>query len=280
MSGTITFLVDNRAEESFMTENGFSILIENEGKRILFDTGQKGETLFHNAERLGVSLCGLDAVVLSHGHFDHSGNLAEIFRLNPSISFFSNSGCRITRWSLHPGKIPHSVGISQENNTAIMNLPPRQVHWCDTPTQILPDVWVTGSIPRKSSFEDPGGPFYQDEMGHTPDLILDDMALWIVGEKGLTLVCGCCHSGIKNTIDYIDPLAGGGGIHSLIGGFHLLKATPERLTKTISFLNETEIKRVFPAHCTGESAMRALQEQLKAQVQLGIVGTASRIQVT
>ena len=279
MSGTITFLVDNRAEESFMAENGFSILIENQGKRILFDTGQKGETLFHNAEKLGVSLSGLDAIVLSHGHFDHSGNLAKIFQMNPSISFFAHPGCRITRWSRHPGKTPHSVGLSQENNAAITALPPGQIHWCKTPTQIMPEIWVTGSIPRKNSFEDPGGPFYEDEMGHTPDLILDDMALWMVGEKGLTIICGCCHSGIKNTIDHINSFCDGIGIHTLIGGFHLLKATTERLAKTISFINETGVKRVFPAHCTGETAMTVLQEQLKAQVELGIVGTRSKIQV-
>jgi len=276
MSGTITFLVDNRAEEPFIAEHGFSILLEIRGRRLLFDTGQ-GKALFHNAKKLEISLSGLDALVLSHGHYDHGGNLVKILSLNPSIQFFAHPDCLIPRWSLYPGKTPKSVALSQEDKAAIMNLSPNQLQWCDKPTEIMPEVWVTGAIPRKNSFEDVGGPFYQDEMGNTPDLIYDDMALWIGGESGFTVICGCCHSGVKNTIDHIISLSEDVQINTLIGGFHLEDAKNERLTKTVSFINETGIKRVVPAHCTGETAMTILQEQPNAKVQLGIVGLQIKI---
>ncbi len=276
MSGVITFLVDNRAEKPFIAEHGFSILLEIGGKRLLFDTGQ-GNALFHNAIKLGISLEGLDILVLSHGHYDHSGNLAKIISLNPSIQFFAHPDCLIPRWSLRLGKTPKSVALSQEDKTAIMNLSPSQRHWCDKPTEIMPEVWVTGTIPRTNNFEDVGGLFFRDEMAKTPDLIRDDMALWISDRSEFTVICGCCHSGVKNTIDHIVSLSEDARINTLLGGFHLVYAKNERLTKTVSFINETGIDRVIPAHCTGKSAMTILQKQLDTEVQLGGVGLQLKI---
>ena len=271
MSETITFLVDNKAEEPFVAEHGFSIMLEIKGKRLLFDTGQ-GKALFQNAKELGISLSGLDALVLSHGHYDHGGNLAKILSLNPSIHFFAHPDCLIPRWSLHPGKESKSVALSQKDKAAIMNLSHTRLHWCHNPTEIMTEVWITGAIARKNSFEDVGGPFYQDKIGNEPDLIPDDISLWIEGESGLTVICGCCHSGVKNTIEQIVSHYDAAQINTLIGGFHLVHAKNKRLTKTVSFINETGVKRVIPAHCTGETAMTILQEQLNAEVQIGTVG--------
>jgi 7,8-dihydropterin-6-yl-methyl-4-(beta-D-ribofuranosyl)aminobenzene 5'-phosphate synthase len=276
MSGTVTILVDNRAEEPFISEHGFSVLLEIRGRKILFDTGQGG-ALFHNALQAEVSLSGLDALVLSHGHYDHGGNLGRIMALNPSIRFFAHPECLIPRWALQPGKPPRSIALSPEESSSIKDLPSTQLHWCTEPAEIMPDVWLTGSIPRRSSFEDVGGPFYQDEAGDTPDLIHDDMALWIAGESGLTVICGCCHSGVKNTIEYIASLSEDTPVKTLIGGLHLVNANNERLMSTVSFINETGIERVYPAHCTGETAMALLQEQLDAEVRTGTVGLQIKI---
>lgn len=271
MSRKITFLVDNRAEKPFFSEHGLSMLLEIGGKRLLFDTGQ-GKTLFHNAEKLGVSLSGLDALVLSHGHYDHGGNLDKILALNPSTHFFAHPDCLLPRWSLQPGKSPKQIGLSQENKKAVMSLSPAQLHWCEKPAEIIPGVWITGTVPRKSRFEDVGGSFYQDETGNTPDLLFDDISLWVEGESGCTVVCGCCHSGVKNTLDHIVSQLNGMQINSLVGGFHLLHAKRERITKTISCINETGIKKVVPAHCTGDAAMVRLEKNLDAEVQPGMVG--------
>ncbi|MFC1744334.1 MBL fold metallo-hydrolase [Candidatus Riflebacteria bacterium] len=276
MNGTITFLVDNKAKEPYIAEHGLSILLEIKGKRLLFDTGQ-GKALFHNAKKLGISLSGLNALILSHGHYDHGGNLAKIFSLNPSLPFFAHPNCLRPRWSLHPGKESKSVALSKKDRAAIMNLSPTQLHWCHNPIEIMTEVWISGAIPRKNSFEDVGGPFYQDKMGNKPDLLPDDIALWIGGESGLTVIFGCGHSGVKNTIEHIVSLYDVIQINTLIGGFHLVHAKNKRLTKTVSFINETGVKRVFPAHCTGETAVTILHEQLNAEVQPGKVGLQIRI---
>jgi 7,8-dihydropterin-6-yl-methyl-4-(beta-D-ribofuranosyl)aminobenzene 5'-phosphate synthase len=122
MNGQITILVDNRAEQPFVSEHGLSILLEIEQpgikkKRVLFDTGQ-GDALFQNAKTMGISLKELDALVLSHGHYDHGGNIAQILSMNPSISFFAHPDCLISRFSMHPGKAAKSVALSKDDKTA------------------------------------------------------------------------------------------------------------------------------------------------------------------
>ena len=276
MFGTITFLVDNVAEEPFIAEHGFSLLLETGGKRILFDTGQ-ADALFYNAKELNVPLTDLDMLILSHGHYDHGGNVAKIIELNPLIQFFAHPDCLISRWSI-PVKAnpPNPIGLDQQDKEAIRNLPEDHCHWCEQPVEIMADVWITGAIPRLNPFEDVGGSFYTDEQGRTPDLIRDDMALWLGGES-TTVICGCCHSGIKNTLDHIISFTGVPQIKTLIGGFHLFMADEERLLQTVSTINDTTVQDVYPAHCTGEPAIVVLQEQLQARMQRGKVGLKIRM---
>ncbi len=270
MDGTITILVDNRAEEPFMDEHGFALLLETQGKKILFDTGQ-GEALFCNAEKMGLSLVDLDILILSHGHYDHGGNVAKILNLNPSIQFYGHPNCLSSRWSIPSGKVAKAIDLSKEDKNAISTLSPDRLHWCTGPTEIIPDIWLTGPIPRKSPFEDVGGAFYIDAEGQTPDLIPDDMALWL-GAESQMMICGCCHSGIQNSIDHIMSFSNSLRVKSLLGGLHLINASEERLIKTIAFLNDVMIKKVFPGHCTGETGMELFREQLEAEVQVAEVG--------
>ena len=271
MGGTITIVVDNRGEDPLAGEHGFSALIEIGGKRVLFDTGE-GDALFHNADSMGVSLSGLDALVLSHGHYDHGGNIAKILSLNPSIQFFAHPQSVISRWSLHPGNPPKSIGLTEENRTSIMNLPPDRRHWSESASEIVPGVWVTGSIPRTNTYEDTGGPFFLDTAGKVPDLLPDDMALWVWNGESVTTICGCCHSGLRNTVDHITSRIGDAGISTIIGGLHLLYANRERLNKTVSFIDSTEVKRIFPSHCTGGTAVKLFREKISAEVVPGYSG--------
>jgi len=265
MSSKFTVLVDNKAEKPFVSEHGFSILLEIKGKRILFDTGNK-DALFHNATESGVSLSGLDVLVLSHGHYDHGGNLAEILQMNPSIQFYAHPDCLIPRWSVQPGHNPRIISLSQEAKNAVRELSSDQVHWCRKPVEIIPDVWITGEVPRTNNFEDTGGPFYRDKYGNTPDLILDDMSLWINNTNTMSIICGCCHSGLKNTIDHIVSYSNHTQIDTLAGGFHLVNADAERLGKTVSFLNSIDIRHAIPSHCTGNTALSLFLKDLHADV--------------
>ena len=272
----ITILADNKAEESLVSEHGFSLILEIQGKRILFDTGQ-GEALFKNAAILGVSLKNLDYLVLSHGHYDHGGNVAKIIDLNPSIEFFAHPDCLINRYSFHKGKPVKPVALSKKNRESILRLPDKQLHWCRDKNKIMKGVFVTGEIPRVNNYEDTGGAFFLDSTMDKKDFILDDLSLWIEGDRGLTVICGCCHSGLQNTIRQILSFNESANIDMIIGGLHLVNAGEIRIKNTISYINKIDVNGIIGAHCSGEKVLNQFKEQLKAEVSAGTVGKSISI---
>lgn len=255
----ITLLSDNRLERPLTAEHGFSLLIEQYGKRILFDTGQ-GEALFHNAETLGVELTGVDYVILSHGHYDHGGNIARILSLNPDAILIAHPNCTVPRYSLHKGKPVKSVALTKDNRWAVVGRDHSKLQWSFNPTAVTDRIHVTGEIPRHTDFEDTGGPFFLDMNGKKADLLHDDMALWIDNGESVSVVCGCCHSGIVNTLTYIKTLTGK-KIDSLIGGLHLLHANENRLKRTFEFLEGENIRSVKPCHCSGDQVLNYFTSQ-------------------
>jgi 7,8-dihydropterin-6-yl-methyl-4-(beta-D-ribofuranosyl)aminobenzene 5'-phosphate synthase len=277
MLSEITLLVDNLAGKGLNHEHGLSIFIEHQGKRILFDNGQN-EALFYNAEKLAISLSNLDVIILSHGHYDHGGNLKPLLLANPRALFFAHPDCLQTRYSLHPNKPARIISLSQQSIEAINTFPEQQKKWVTEPTEIINGLWVSGQIPRVCDVEDTGGPFFLDDEKKQKDFIYDDMSLWFDGKEGITVVCGCCHSGIMNTLTHIKnrmgPLA---KINNLLGGLHLLNANSQRMNATLDYLQKQNINNFYPAHCTGENAMLLLSKQFNNKVEIARSGLKIQI---
>lgn len=276
MSNKLTILVNDAAEVPYLKEHGIAILIEYNGSRILFDTAQN-EALFYNAKQLDISFLELNSLILSHGHYDHGGNVFKILEKNPLITFFAHPDCLNKRYSYHKGKEPKFAGLSEINEKAITSLPSDHCSWCDIPTEIIPNVWVTGEIPKKNNFEDTGGDFYLDKEGQIVDLLKDDLSMWIVDKGELVIVCGCCHSGIINTIEYIKKISKISKIKTLIGGFHLKKANEARISKSIKYLNSLGINKIIPLHCTGKNIIKIFKEKLDTEVVDGKTGLVVRV---
>ncbi len=251
-----TVLVDNRLEKPLRREHGFSLLIETDGKRILFDTGL-AQALFVNAVQLNVSLENLDCIILSHGHYDHGGNLAKVLKLNPNCKVIAHPDVVKERYSLHKNSPIKSTALDVKNRKALLNH--KNIVWSSGVTEVVDGIFVTGEIPRINDFEDAGGPFFLDREGRIVDTIPDDMALWIDEGEYLTVICGCCHAGLINTLSYIEEQSGR-RIRKVLGGFHLLHAPLHRLEKTIAFLKERDIEELIPLHCTGSRAIRMFSE--------------------
>jgi 7,8-dihydropterin-6-yl-methyl-4-(beta-D-ribofuranosyl)aminobenzene 5'-phosphate synthase len=114
---------------------------------------------------------------------------------------------------------------------------------------------ATGTIPRITDFEDTGGPFFLDPCCSMPDSLDDDQAIFFETLQGLVIVLGCAHSGVINTLRYIDELSGGKPIHAVIGGMHLVQASPERISRTIEEFRRMNVQWFMPGHCTGMAAM-------------------------
>lgn len=267
----LKIVVDNQAATGLVAEHGLSIWIETGGCRILFDTGQ-GRALRPNTERTKNDPAQADRLILSHGHYDHSGALDYVLQRNPGIPVYAHPAVTSQRYSIYPGTEPKDISMPAKQQLRLAALPDAQLHWINVPTQLTAGVCLTGPIPRQHPLEDTGGPFFEDAAGQKPDLIPDDMAMWIETPNGLLIICGCCHAGLINTVSYILHRSAEQRIYGIIGGLHLKNASAERLAATTEALRGWNPEFIVPCHCTGDAAIAHFQKQLSTTILPGFAG--------
>ena len=257
MSATIHCLVDTLAEAGYMSEFGLSLFIETNGRRILFDTGA-GEALVPNAARMGIELDSTTDIVLSHGHYDHTGGLT---RLDPPPQnpVYVGRGIAEPCWSLHDDGTKHRITMPPESQAVLSRC---DVYEIKAFTEIYPGIFLTGLIPRESG-EDCGGHFFSDEACTTPNLIPEEQTLLLA--SGL-LITGCCHAGIINTVEACRKACPDIAIRTIIGGLHLRHASKERLEHTSAYLASLNLDHLVLMHCTGENAVDYLRSRLACEV--------------
>ena len=203
---SITALVENTVGNfDLLGEWGLSLWIEADEHRILYDTGQ-GRTLVDNARLLGVYLSSAHALVLSHGHSDHSGGIAALMASGFHGQVFANPTAFAKKYQREKDSGVRLKGMPAECVEALH----RDSGFIDSsaPKLIAPGVIVTGTIPRRTEFEDTGGAFFLDEACTQPDVLADDQALLIETAAGWVVITGCGHSGAVNTLNYAAQLTG------------------------------------------------------------------------
>jgi len=261
---SITVLVENSVHErGLKAEHGLAWHIQFGSQHVLFDTGQTN-LLVENARRLGIGLDRLDAIVLSHGHYDHTGGLAAVVASSPYPPVFLHPAARKPKFSLSPDGMPRFIGLP-ETSRAVLEHRQAQIIETRTCTEMVKGLFVTGEIPRRTSYEDTGGRFFLDERATQPDLLLDDQAVFFDTSSGVVVVLGCAHAGVVNTLDYIQGFNSGRPFRAVLGGLHLLNASPERLAATVEALRQREIPLLVPAHCTGAVAVARLWESFSGR---------------
>jgi 7,8-dihydropterin-6-yl-methyl-4-(beta-D-ribofuranosyl)aminobenzene 5'-phosphate synthase len=259
----ITALVENTTRgQGLLGEHGLAFWIDTGDHRVLFDTGQ-GLTLVANAHRLLINLARANAIVLSHGHYDHTGGLRHALNLAPDATLFMHPQVPIRRYSGYDGTV-REIGMASLSEQELVRESHRIV-WTTHPTEIVPGIFVTGEIPRKTTYEDTGGNFFLDAACHKPDPVADDQAVYFDIEPGVVVILGCGHAGIINTLNYIRDVTQR-PIHAVLGGMHLVNASPQRLSQTLIALTGMNIKKIVPAHCTGARAMAALWREFPNQI--------------
>jgi 7,8-dihydropterin-6-yl-methyl-4-(beta-D-ribofuranosyl)aminobenzene 5'-phosphate synthase len=266
----VTILVDNHAGKELHAEHGLSMWIEVDDKRILFDTGQ-GRAFEENTRTLGIDLQTTDFLVLSHGHFDHTGGLPYALQHAQNAVVNCHPAVLRSRFSVNNG-IPKPVHIPEASARALQGLSTNRVRWVEDPCLLTADIGLTGLIPRVTSFEDTGGPFYLDPESTQPDSLEDDLALWIRTDKGAIVCVGCSHAGVVNTVRHVQRLTQDLRVRAILGGFHLVNADPDRLEQTIAEFRALKPDLIVPAHCTGDRAVEGLQKELGARVTAGEAG--------
>jgi len=260
-----TIVVDNLTARDLALEHGFAMVVECAAGRFLFDTGA-GAALLPNLAALGIPAGSLRRVIFSHGHFDHTGGLGNLAAVEPELQIYAAPGLTCRRYSRHPGQEPYELTMPVKSRQALKN--PARLHEIATFREIYPQVFLTGPIPRVSG-EDCGGPFFLTESGPEQDFLSDEQAL-LLGDG--TLVQGCCHSGIINTLEYCRRCAPQIRIRTVIGGLHLLNASPERLRRTAEYLQQLDLQQLILGHCTGAAAIEYFQAHLHYPVRLARSG--------
>ena len=256
----ITTLSENTAGlGSFLAEWGLSILIETDEANILFDTGQS-ISASHNAELLGIDLSQIDKIVLSHGHFDHTGGLKQVLRrIGKEIEIIAHPDIWQVKYATREGKERY-IGVPFHRQTleslgARFNLTTKS-------TRISDNIMTTGEIPMVTDYE--GIEPYlvlKEAGGFKPDKLLDDQALIINTELGLVVILGCAHHGIINTLYHAQQLTGVKAIHTVVGGCHLIDASEERIWLTIAALKELGVQRLGVSHCAGLPASAIMAQE-------------------
>jgi 7,8-dihydropterin-6-yl-methyl-4-(beta-D-ribofuranosyl)aminobenzene 5'-phosphate synthase len=259
-------VVDDAVQRSspFWGEHGLAFLIETEDKRLLFDTGQSGTVLMHNLELLNLDPATLDAVAISHAHYDHTGGLPVLLEhLRPSTRLYASPDLFRERFSRREGK-PNSVGLTLSKEELATRL---VLKLSGKPQEIISGVWTTGEICERHEPE--GSSDYH--LMREGDLIVtdayrDDMALILQTGDQLVVLCGCCHAGLLNTLAHVKRVFER-AIAAIAGGLHLTSTTDDDLRHVGEVLSLLPaLQRVYPNHCTGEAAFFALRQILGPSV--------------
>jgi 7,8-dihydropterin-6-yl-methyl-4-(beta-D-ribofuranosyl)aminobenzene 5'-phosphate synthase len=246
-----------------MGEWGFSVLVEVDGHRILFDTGYHSETVLQNARDLGIDLSNVTDVVLSHHHGDHTGGLVA---LRQELSKQSPSA--MSRIHVAPGIFlsRRKPGSDEEANPTIAVKSAMEatgavfvVH--GKPEEIFPGVWLTGPIPRPNPERYYGAPeSIVTDGGLVTDSLPEDMSLLVNTDSGFVVVAGCGHAGTINTVEYARRVLGAEPVYAIVGGLHLFAASDSALAWTATRLRSAHLGYLLGAHCTGIEAVYRIRE--------------------
>lgn len=255
----ITTLVDNTVSKpDLLAEHGLSLMLETEDEKILFDAGQKGHTIIHNADTLGVDLSDIDKIVLSHGHSDHTGGLDGVLTASRHAKIYGHPDLFDEKYSKTQCE-QRLIGIPYTREA--LELRGAKLNLSRESLQITDTIQTTGEIRRRTNFEMIPDRLCTMRNGQiVKDALMDDLSLIVTGEKGLAVIFGCSHSGIINTLLQVREMMSDIPINVLVGGIHLVDATEERIEKTIEYLKELNIEKMALCHCTGRLALIRLYE--------------------
>lgn len=275
----ITTLIENNPDlhHQLQNEHGLSLFIEFDGRRLLFDTGQTG-ALVENAKKLQIDLKTVDGIVISHGHYDHAGGIKKVCHYikegTPFLvgeEFFQEKYKVVTKPTELDEISYHYNGIDvtrKEIKASGLLLS------CitDDITYLSHNILLFKNFEQVTSFESMQNKFVRNVNGsYETDCFQDELVMGLVTKNGLIVVVGCSHVGIINIIQTIQKRVNM-PIYAVIGGTHLVDASEERIDQTIKQFKQRNIQWLAVSHCTGQRAMRKMEEAFSQRFQMNVTG--------
>ena len=270
----ITILYDAFGKTSSMKKDwGFAALVEVNGKRILFDSGDNPDIFAQNVRAAGVDLARLDLVVISHRHSDHMGGLTHLLKLNPKVKIYAPK----ENFGVFGSSLPGSFYRKSDA------LPAEMRYFDGTP----PTVMTFGNAWPDANFElidktteiSPGLTLIALVSDAPGTKELKELSLAINTPEGIVLVVGCSHPGIDAVVAEAAKI--NSRIHFIAGGLHLVVAPDSMIEKVVASLKDTwKVDWIAPGHCTGEPAFAALKETFGARYLYAGLGTVLELGTT
>ncbi|MGD0804976.1 MAG: MBL fold metallo-hydrolase [Candidatus Bathyarchaeia archaeon] len=263
-----------------LAEHGFSCFLKvcagSEEHFVLFDSGVSAECLFHNAKLLNVDLDSIESIVLSHGHFDHTGGLMELLgRSTKEIPLILHPDAFLIRRLKNPS-LSHPVDMPSLEEESLRKSGAKILESLGPSTLASGLIMATGEVERVTPFEK-GFPGMEAKINGNwvVDPINDDQGLVVnLKDKGLVVISGCSHAGIINTVKYAKKITKIEKVHAVLGGFHLTGLQFEPIIgATIEEMKKINPDYVAPMHCTGWNAINQFKEKMPGRVIINTVGT-------
>ena len=272
----VTVLSENTKQKSNLkTEHGLSLLIEKDGYKVLFDTGGPIDTAIQNAKLLSLELSQVDAVVISHGHNDHTGGLLDFFKFNDKAPVY------LKKEALNPyytgrGSEKKFIGMEDKISADYKE----RLKFVDGTSEILNDFFIIPNIYKKFPipstnrilYSKEGNQFLTDNFSH-------ELFMAVKTNNEITIFSGCGHSGIRNILITAKKAFPKTKIKNIIGGFHFqagkissFTAKSEEIEDTSKWIKSEGVKMVYTGHCTGKYGFEIMQSILKESLEMFYTG--------
>jgi len=267
----ITVLAEDSVqyESPLLGQHGISFLLEaksqDECRRILVDVGQNASALLHNMRLLGIQPSAIDALFLTHCHYDHTQGTVEVLKAVGKKGFPVVAHPDTFRPHFVRDPYLRHVGVMPEDSRTKIEEAGGFLFLTTDPFPFVPGITTTGEVRRQTDFEEVGIALFTLVDGRlVQDGMMDDISLVAqVQDKGLVIVTGCSHAGIVNIVKHSVEQTGENRIAAILGGFHLLAASKERIGRTAEALSQFDIELISAGHCTGFKAQAALYQIFK-----------------
>ncbi len=264
MSIQLSILTDNRSRAPrFKCEHGLSVFLSTGATRLLLDTGQTGKCV-ENARTLGIDLSRLDAVVLSHGHYDHCGGLAAVLAENARTRVVVHRDALRPKFSLSsvmlkPNGFPQPELLKEANVTEVSSV-----------LRLSPEVTVF-ALPEPA----PSNSVLVQKEGDSlvPDPFTDEIFTLVQSEGKTVLYGGCTHHGLDALLGFVRDVLGVENLSLFVGGLHLSGKNDEEVARTADIASRYSVDRWVINHCSGEKALALWQQRFGASPTDGFAGS-------
>jgi len=256
-------------DSSFLGQHGVSFFLTAERGdttcHVLVDVAQNPDALLENMKQMNILPSAVDAIVLTHCHFDHTQGLARVIKAigKQDLPVIAHPDL----FRLHFVNDPYlrPIGVMEGDRRPDIEAAGGLLYLTGDPLEITPGLMTTGEVKRQTDFEEVGMSFFTMENGRLHgDLMLDDISVIAnVKDKGIVIVTGCSHAGIVNITKQATELTGGEKVHGILGGFHLIEATDAQISKTTQGLQKFSPDWISAGHCTGFRAQVSLYTAFK-----------------